>query len=522
MIFKSIKKSVKSLSNIIKLSKLELIIFIISFLFAFFANTLNLNVTHFMYGSNDNILYGSTLGSPDNAWYLNQIKNYLNGFGFTIDHHDPIYAVRRTPGYPLFYGLHYYIFGEVGSHFIIPYTQTFLHALASVFLMKIGIILFANTKVSFLAGLLYGLSPAVVAYLYMTMTESIFPAMIIFTVFLSMSAVFKKSLFYSFFSGLMFTALVMVSPRTGLTMLFIIALVFYYKNLNNKEKINLSLVFCCTFIISMSPWTIRNYLLLEKFIPLETYHLNHTMEDQNIKLIALTRWWATWGSPAKDKFHADLAADINSNNPYKSIDKFIDTEVPLWVFEVEDKSYLKELLIGYHNCMVKSIEVNGGRRLRYPEMPDQCEYKISEGFDSFTKKIRSQYPFQAFIVSPLYKRGREYIFHSAIHTWRSLDDYKLKPFKLAIKAIAYLINVLLWLLSIAYLLTSRPLAEKILLGIVPVASFVFMVYYRHVEGRYLLGIYPFLYLMSAMFLYASLKPWLRRVFINLGLIRIRY
>ena len=60
-----------------------------------------------MYGLNDGILYGATLDSPDNAWYLNQIKNYLDGLGFTIDPLDPIYSVRRTPGYPIFYGIHY-------------------------------------------------------------------------------------------------------------------------------------------------------------------------------------------------------------------------------------------------------------------------------------------------------------------------------------------------------------------------------------------------------------------------------
>ena len=113
----------------------------------------------------------------------------------------------------------------------------------------------------------------------------------------------------------------------------------------------------------------------------------------------------------------------------------------------------------------------------------------------------------------------QYIFHSAIHTWRAFDDYKSNSVKLALKGLAYAINVLLWVLPIAYFSSSRAIAEKILLGIVPVVSFFFMIYYRHVEGRYLLGVYPFLYLMTAVFLSESLIPFLRRVLLHVGITR---
>ena len=180
-----------------------LFIFIISFCFAVFANLANIHVTHLMYGSNDGVLYGSTLSSPDNAWYLNQIKNYLNGFGFTIDPLDPIYAVRRTPGYPLFYGLHYILFGESGAHKVIPYTQTFLHALAAVYFFKTSKLLFSNSKVAFLSALLYGLSPFIVSFLFMTITESLFPAMIVFALYFAVSAHVKKSLLRCMYAGIM-------------------------------------------------------------------------------------------------------------------------------------------------------------------------------------------------------------------------------------------------------------------------------------------------------------------------------
>jgi hypothetical protein len=50
--------------------------------------------------------------------------------------------------------------------------------------------------------------------------------------------------------------------------------------------------------------------------------------------------------------------------------------------------------------------------------------------------------------------------------------------------------------------------------VVPMVTFFFMIYYRHVEGRYLLGAYPFLYLMTALFLSKSLAPLIYKVFLH--------
>lgn len=491
-----------------------LIIFIISFGFSIASNLANIYVSHLMYGASDGVLYGSTIYSPDNAWYLNQIKNYLDGLGFTIDPLDPIYAVRRTPGYPLFYGVHYVLLGESGAHNLIPYTQTFLHALAAVALFKTAKMIFPCQRAAFWVGILYGLSPFVVSFLFLTITESLFPSVIVFSMYFSVSAYYKNSLLSALYAGALLAVAVLISPRNILLSVFIFSLLFYFGSIRKQLALKINLVFICAFIIMMTPWAIRNYLVFDEFVPLEVYHLNHAMEDQNIKNIALYRWWSTWGSPEGVRLHREISVDIYSDNPYKSIDTFINNEVPLWVYNVESKSYLRALLIDYQKCMLRGIELNGGRRLRYPEKPDLCEYQVSDGLNSFAEKIKIQYPINAFIVSPLYIRGMQYIFHSAIHTWRSFDDYRSHYIKIVLKGIAYMINILLWLFSTAYLVTKRSFSQKILLGIVPVASFVFLVYYRHVEGRYLLQVYPWLYLMSTAFVVETLIPVLKKIWVR--------
>jgi len=491
---------------------IQLFIFIISVGFAFITNMININVSHAMYGDNDGILFGTTLSSPDNAWYLNQIVNYVNGFGFTIDPLDPIYSVRRTPGYPIFYGIHYLLFGAIGAHKVITFTQIFLHGLAGVCMFRLAYLISMSMKTAFLAAALYGLSPFISSFLYMTITESIFPAAIVFSIYLAFSCFINNSFLRSFFAGVMMALTVLISPRTGLTIFFIIALLFYFEKLKGINKSKISLIYILAFLTTMAPWTVRNYLLIDKFIPLETYYINHTMEDQGLKNMALYRWWSTWGSPDGVRLHKDLLADISDSNSDKSIDNFINTEVPAWVFNVESKDQLRILLRSYQNCIQRSIELNGGRRLRYLEIPNLCEYEVFDAFNNFSARITAAYPFQVFVVAPIYRRGMQYIFHSATHTWRSLDDFRSHPIKMIIKGLAYSINVALWLFSLAYLLSSRSIAERFLLGVVPVVTFFFMIYYRHVEGRYLLGAYPFLYLMTALFLSKSLAPCLYKVF----------
>ncbi len=505
---------IQTLKNMFGVMKSEvLVIFTISFCFAIFANLANIHVSHLMYGSADGILYGSTLVSPDNVWYLNQFKNYLNGLGFTIDPLDPIYAVRRTPGYPIFYGLHYMLFGEAWAHKIIPYTQSFLHAFAAVYLFKMAKLLFSNSKVGYWSGILYGLSPFVVSFLFMTITESLFPSIIIFSLYFVVSSYTNNSLTRSIYGGMVMALAVLISPRIILLLLFVIPFSIYFKHLTKAQIIKINIAFISAFIITMSPWTVRNYIVLGKFVPLETYYLNHTFEDQNIKNIALYRWWATWGSPDGVRLHSQILSDINTDKPYKSIDTFINTEVPSWVYSIESKAHLKALLIDYQRCMLSSFEHNGGRRLRYLEQPELCEFEVSKGFDAFADKIKIQYPINAFIISPLYIRGMQYILHSAIHNWRSFDDYKSHPVKIVLKGLAYAINIFLWLFSIAYLMSQRRSVEKILLGIVPVVSFIFMIYYRHVEGRYLLQIYPFLYLMATSYVIESFLPACKKFFV---------
>lgn len=76
-------------------------------LFSFDVNSLNIKNYN-----NDELVYGYTILSPDNTHYTPPIKHILDNTGYTCPPSDKGMQVRRVPGYSLFYGIHYLIFGE--------------------------------------------------------------------------------------------------------------------------------------------------------------------------------------------------------------------------------------------------------------------------------------------------------------------------------------------------------------------------------------------------------------------------
>ena len=189
--------------------KLYVIVFFGTLSFA--VNFINLTFT-----PKSSINYNYTIKSPDDSIYINQIKNFLVGKGFTANPTNPAMKVRRTPGYSIFYGIHYYFFGEKYSHFIIRITQCILFGI-SVLLLGLGVRFFFDNLHAFFSMLIYGLCPFVMGYNFYTITEAIHPEFIIFTFyFLSLSVKYphKKILYIGtgFFTACSF----LIRPTNGI------------------------------------------------------------------------------------------------------------------------------------------------------------------------------------------------------------------------------------------------------------------------------------------------------------------
>jgi hypothetical protein len=125
---------------------------------------------------------------------------------------------------------------------------------------------------------------------------------------------------------------------------------------------------------------------------------------------------------------------------------------------------------------------------------------VSSIFYGFKNKIKDGDPLRYYVISPIFIRGTAYIFNSFTAAWPSLNpqDRNFTIYQFVIKGISFVMNVMLWLLSFLYFFTKRRITEKILIGSFFLASFIILIYFRHVETRYMLAAYPMMYIMATI------------------------
>ena len=496
--------------NLMNKNKLiNIAFFFISLLYSISINRLNISIIN---NSNDSdhllLVHGSTIVSPDDVWYNSQIKNYLNGDGFTIDPSDKVMSVRRTPGYPLFYGIHYALLGEELAHNFIPYTQSLIFALSVIALGSILRLISSSVVFGYTIMALYGTSLYPTSYLFYTITESIHPAFVIFSLYFLIKYIYDKNrLKYIILSGIFCAIATLIRPTNGILIITLFGTLLFYGSNNIRHKIKLILILILSFAFMFAPWVIHNYIKVERFIPLEDYAHNHTYGGYGEKNMALYSWWSSWGAPSGVNLHQEIMHDIFTDNPHKSIKKFVYETVPEYAYVGYSKVELFDTLAQYQKCIEEGIKLNDNNfdintlRAKWGESPIPCEISVSDRFYNLRNKIKKGDPIRFFIIAPLLTRGSEYIFHSFTAAWHSLNptDGNLTIVQYIVKGVSYVTNVLLWFFSFVYIfITNRHVFEKILLGSFFIISFFIFIYFRHVEVRYMLSAYPLMYIMSTI------------------------
>ena len=296
----------------------------------------------------------------------------------------------------------------------------------------------------------------------------------------------------------------LVRPTNGILMVAYCLYALYAFAEKGRPIIGLALsaLMCSIFIIIFIPWTVRNYTIMKMIIPLETYNIQHPFDGQGYKDKGMREWQRAWGPPQDIlKLHYDMLDDLAKNNGYKSIDSFIEKEVPSRAYAGYTKEDLRSVLIEYQECIKIDVSRNGGARLKWGETPNICEYEVGNKLSGFAEKISVGSPFLFYLEAPIFHRGLKYVLHSGLHTLKSFQGDGIGLARKVVKSYAYMVNICLWSLSLIFLISPVSMRQKILLGVFVASSFIFHIAFLHVEGRYMLSSYPFLYLMSSIYVW---------------------
>lgn len=482
--------------------------FIVVIIYAIALNEWNINTISKLNNVNANtrsLVHNYAIFSIDNEWYLPQIKNLLVGKGFTSNPEREHYDVRRTPVYPLFYGFHYLLFGEVNSFFFIRFTQIIIFALATIALFFATFNFTKNKKIAFVIAIIYGFNPTLVSYLYFTITEAISPSLVCFLFyFLSRCYINNKKQDW-FFTGLFFAMAALCRPAI---FFFAPALFFAFIYINRKSfKIILlnGLFVLLGCIMLFLPHIVRNYIVTNgDLVILEKYYGGDPM-DLGIPNIKLRDWISCWKNPAN--YSSEVISNTikvsilyDSTSTQEKVVTQLITKLPKEATMVNNKEDIINaygLLYNYYYAIIKEYS---NVEIAFAEQKSIAKFQALK--DEFIEKK----PFQYYIKTPV-QIFSSVVFQSNASTISMLDNYETSTIKKLVKMILYLLNVFLFFAIVGNLLYVRKYTFIYSVSLIYIAITVLYITYnfRYFEVRYLIPIFPCMYILGAIFIVETTK-----------------
>ncbi len=481
--------------------RISLLIVFFSLCYTFVLNTINIHSIRKENPTNTetnakSLVYNTTVYSIDNYWYLSQFKNLLEHGTFTVDPAKQYYEVRRTPVYPTFYGIHYWIFGEEGSFYYIRFTQAIILALAVVALFWATYHFTGNYRMAAFSAALYGFFPPIVVATYYTVTESLSTELVCFMLyFLSLCKTQNRNRDW-FLAGLFFSLATLCRPSiifAGAACFF--ALISFCRYII-KDIFVKGLYFSAAVLLLFGPWTVRNYFKTNgDLVFLEKFYGDPM--DYGMPNIHCRQWISCWINPAdftSEEISNTMIGNVNSKNPVdpQTIISYFTDKLPPRAYIGNSK---KEIDATFHALY------NYYQYKKHPELhnTDSLEQAATNSFlhlkSNFIQTSWKDY----YIVTPLLMI-KSVVLQSNSGTLVFLDHYEQSILKKIIKAILLLLSVACFASVFLALFTGKKYREisvmTLLFSVLNVAAIIFTI--RYFEVRYNFPLFPFLFTTTAI------------------------
>ena len=170
--------------------------------------------------------------------------------------------VRRPPGYPFFMALIYKIFGR--SILALQVVQMILIGFACVLIYLLGAKIL-DDKVVFKIGILSAVNPVLVPLAFYVTSEGLTVFLVTLIFYINIKLVKRLDILWCIFLGILLGVTTLIKPIVVFLPFVIISMVSI---LNRGTKIlKFMLAILLPFLIIVSAWTMRNYVLTKYFIP---------------------------------------------------------------------------------------------------------------------------------------------------------------------------------------------------------------------------------------------------------------
>jgi 4-amino-4-deoxy-L-arabinose transferase-like glycosyltransferase len=500
------------------------VLFVLSVAFTLGVNALNLAIVGAQNPSNairgaSSTVHGYTIWSADNSYYLPPAQNFLAGRGYIIDPENPQTRILRTPGYPAFYALHYVLFGEEGSFRVIRLTQTLLLALAVVLLADAVLRLGGDRRLALLSGVLFALCPFTAIYAFHTITESLYPFLMMVSLNVFARAREKASWGWYAATGTTLVVTVLTRPVTGLLLPVFVAVLLVLDERPFATRVRGVLALAGAFALALSPWVVRNwYVSGGRFIPLEDYKV---FIGFGSGFEGFRRWWSAWHHPgnAPIDYAKNVLATLDSPTPqgHEALARAQVAAFPPLAFRGASHEEVAGVVLQLNRCLEARLRALRAERPHSNNLrlapPLACDLDVERTFDDLRARLRRAAPFSYYLLVPL-GTLREAVVHSGSYAYGSLNPpgRRLSSLQFAVKGAMFVLELSLFASLVCALRLPRPLG--FLVAGFPVVMLAYLIYGLRVvvEGRYLIAVYPFLCVTLACLLGAAaerLTRWVR-------------
>lgn len=210
--------------------------------------------------------------AQDRDHYLRIARNLADNKGFVLV--EPVPTSVRPPIAPCFFATILWLFGD--HTLSIAFSNWIVDAVTGVLLYLIALEIFSNRKIALVTALLFTFYGPEMYYSWQALSEPLLQMLLAAFVLSFLRAIRSPSIGGFIITGVLLGATSLTRPIMLYYLPVAIAMLIWLLHRQDRSVVKWAAIVSLSFIVTMTPWTVRNYLLLGEFIPGDS-HLGITL-----------------------------------------------------------------------------------------------------------------------------------------------------------------------------------------------------------------------------------------------------
>jgi hypothetical protein len=246
----------------------------------------------------------------DATTYMQSVENLINNGHYTFDFLEPDAAFGRLPGYPLFYGIHYIIFGPIKAIYATAWSQVILDSLTVLLVFSIVKRLASASRYApWVGATLYATYPFIIFWVPMVYTELLSTDITLLLIYIMLR--YTRTRWASLSLGMMVAVGLFMREYLGLFLpIALLWVVWAHGGLRVRGAWQAVALVTLGFGLVYIGWPIRNYIHSNRIVLLKPKTAGYASHKEDL-----------------DEFRSWLHCWTNDENPW--IERVIRTKGPV-------------------------------------------------------------------------------------------------------------------------------------------------------------------------------------------------